>query len=67
MRFEGEITADPATAGTAVLGWNSMFSGIQDPWSGSFTGPDTLEGSFDGVVNQGSAGFGWNATFTATR
>ena len=38
-----------------------------DNWTGSFTGPDTIEGAFDGVVFQGSAGFGWDATFTATR
>ena len=66
IELQGDLGPDPQVSGQVRLTWSATFNPTE-PWTGSFTGPDTLEGSFDGSVMQGSAGFGWTATFTATR
>jgi hypothetical protein len=36
-------------------------------WSGSFTGADSLAGSFGGSWSHGSAGVEWSGSFELTR
>jgi hypothetical protein len=65
--LEGQIDVDPAASGDVTITYSSVPYPLADTWTGSFTGPDTLEGSFQGSWVNGSQGFDWTATFSVTR